>query len=71
MGYLIVTKTLSLIKILMSFRKEQKYKLTYSDQKILKKIFFKRGMKLLYPQRSINSIYFDTNNSIASGSFCQ
>jgi len=62
MGYLIVTKTLSLIKILMSFRKEQKYKLTYSDQKILKKIFFKRGMKLLYPQRSINSIYFDTSN---------
>ena len=62
MGYLIVTKTLSLIKILMSFRKEQKYKLTYSDQKILKKFFFKRGMKLLYPQRSINSIYFDTNN---------
>lgn len=62
MDYLIVIKTLSLIKILMSFRKEQKYKLTYSDQKILKKIFFKRGMKLLYPQRSINSIYFDTSN---------
>ena len=46
----------------MSFRKEQKYKLTFSDQKILKKIFFKRGMRHLYPQRSINSIYFDTDN---------
>ncbi len=46
----------------MSFRKEKKYKLTYSDQKILKKNLFNKGMKPLYPKREINSVYFDTSN---------
>ena len=46
----------------MSFRKEKKYKLTYSDQKILKKTLFNKGMKILYPKREINSVYFDTDN---------
>ncbi len=46
----------------MSFRKEKKYKLTYSDQKILKKNLFDKGMKFLHPKREVNSVYFDTNN---------
>ena len=46
----------------MSFRKEKKYSLTYSDQKILKSMLFGRGMKELYPSRKINSCYFDTQN---------
>ncbi len=46
----------------MSFRKEKKYRLTYSDQKILKKTLFYKGMKILYPKREINSVYFDTDN---------
>ena len=44
----------------MSFRKEKKYKLTVSDQKILKNNLINKGMKLLYPKREINSIYLDT-----------
>ena len=46
----------------MSFRKEKKYKLTSSDQKILKNNLINKGMKLLYPKREINSIYLDTKN---------
>ena len=46
----------------MSFRKEKKYKLTYSDQKILKKDLFNKGMKFLYPKREVNSVYFDTSD---------
>ena len=46
----------------MSFRKEKKYKLTLSDQKILKKTLFNKGMKTLYPERKVNSVYFDTTN---------
>ena len=44
----------------MSFRKEKKYKLTHSEQGILKNRLIKQGMKFLYPPRKINSIYFDT-----------
>ena len=46
----------------MSFRKEKKYKLTVSDQNILKNKLINKGMKLLYPIRQVNSIYFDTIN---------
>ena len=46
----------------MSFRKEKKYKLTLSDQNVLKNKLIIKGMKLLYPKREVNSIYFDTNN---------
>ena len=46
----------------MSFRKEKKYKMTYSEQGILKNKLMKKGMKSLYPPRKINSIYFDTSN---------
>jgi hypothetical protein len=46
----------------MSFRKEKKYKLTVSDQNILKNKLIDKGMKILYPKRTVNSIYFDTNN---------
>jgi len=46
----------------MSFRKEKKYKLTHSELGILKNRLIKKGMKFLYPQRKINSIYFDTPN---------
>ena len=46
----------------MSFRKEKKYKLTISDQKILKNNLVNKGMKLLYPKREINSIYLDTKS---------
>lgn len=46
----------------MSFRKEKKYKLTVSDQNILKNKLIVKGMKILYPKRTVNSIYFDTNN---------
>jgi len=46
----------------MSFRKEKKYKLSLSEQKILKSQLLKIGMKSLYPKREINSIYFDTKN---------
>lgn len=46
----------------MSFRKEKKYKLTFSDQNILKNRLIDKGMKILYPKRTVNSVYFDTNN---------
>jgi hypothetical protein len=43
----------------MSFRKERKYQLSFSDQKLLKKNLLSKGMKELYPSRKINSCYFD------------
>ena len=46
----------------MSFRKEKKYRLTATDQKILKNNLINKGMKLLYPKREINSIYLDTKS---------
>tara|TARA_B100000900_G_scaffold308378_1_gene267093 strand:+ start:3289 stop:3897 length:609 start_codon:yes stop_codon:yes gene_type:complete len=51
---------LKLIK--MSFRKEKKYRLTYSDIAVVQQLLFKNGMKELYPSRIINSCYFDTEN---------
>ena len=55
----------------MSFRKEKKYKLTVSDQNILKNRLINKGMKILYPKRTVNSIYFDTNNLDAFFLFLQ
>ena len=46
----------------MSFRKEFKYRLSLSDQKILKNKLISEGLKKLYPKRKISSIYFDTKN---------
>ncbi len=45
----------------MSFRKENKYRLTQSDQKLLKASLFSEGMSTLYPSRRVNSCYFDTS----------
>ena len=46
----------------MSFRKELKFKLTFSDQKLLKHKLLSKGMKNLYPKRIVKSIYFDTRD---------
>ena len=44
----------------MSFRKEKKYRLTISDQNILKYSLMDKGMKQLFPMRQVNSCYLDT-----------
>ncbi len=44
----------------MSFRKEKKYRLTFSELAILKQKLLKSGMTNLYPPRIVNSCYFDT-----------
>ena len=46
----------------MSFRKEIKFRLSLSDQKILKNKLISEGLKKLYPKRPITSSYFDTKN---------
>ena len=46
----------------MSFRIENKIKLTKSDFHLLKLKLFDSGMKTLYPTRKVNSCYFDTPN---------
>ena len=46
----------------MSFRKEKKFQISNSESIQIKKEFFKDGMKNLYPQRIINSLYFDTKD---------
>jgi hypothetical protein len=46
----------------MSFRKEKKFRLTYSDIAAVQQLLFTSGMKELYPSRIINSCYFDTKN---------
>ena len=46
----------------MSFRKEKKYRLTYSDIAQVQQSLIKNGMKELYPPRIINSCYFDTDD---------
>ncbi len=43
----------------MSYRKEKKYKFTFSEMFSIKENFLKKGMKQLYPSRIINSCYFD------------
>ena len=44
----------------MSFRKEKKYRLTFSELAILKQKLLNSGMTNLYPPRIVNSCYFDT-----------
>jgi hypothetical protein len=44
----------------MSFRNERKYRLSYGDSVKLKSNLIFRGMEKLYPDREINSEYFDT-----------
>jgi len=46
----------------MSFRIEQKFKLTRFEQESLKKDLIIKGMKELYPKRTINSCYFDSHD---------
>lgn len=46
----------------MSFRKEKKFRLTNSELRFLKSKLIDKGMKVLYPKRTINSCYFDTKN---------
>ena len=45
----------------MSFRKEKKYRLSFSDLATIKKQLFQAGMILLHPSRLINSCYFDNS----------
>jgi len=46
----------------MSFRKEKKYRLSYSDMLILKAHLRECGMAPLHPSRLISSCYFDTHD---------
>jgi hypothetical protein len=46
----------------MSFRKENKYRLSLSDQKLLKASLLATGMTSQYPKRKISSCYFDTSD---------
>lgn len=46
----------------MSFRKEKKYRLTFSDLTLIKKRLYRLGMNTLHPARVVNSCYFDTLN---------
>lgn len=45
----------------MSFRKEKKYRLSFSDLAAVKKQLFQAGMIFLHPSRLINSCYFDNS----------
>ena len=44
----------------MSFRKENKFRLTVSDMKLLKSELISKGMAELYPEREVQSTYLDT-----------
>ena len=46
----------------MSFRKENKYRLSLSDQKLLKASLLATVMRSQPPRRKINSCYFDTTD---------
>jgi len=46
----------------VSFRKEKKFRLTLSDQKIMRSSLLTLGMRELFPSRNINSTYFDTDH---------
>ena len=45
----------------MSFRKEKKFLLSYSDMTLFKEKIFSYGMRHLYPSRQVNSCYFDND----------
>jgi len=44
----------------MSFRKEKKFRLSKFELESLKHNLYNKGMQMLYPQRVINSLYYDT-----------
>ena len=47
----------------MSFRKELKFSLYSSEMKLMKSNFFlRKDFKKLFPEREVNSCYFDTYN---------
>ena len=46
----------------MSFRNEKKFRLSYGDSYHLKSNLISLGMKKMYPDRKINSEYFDTKH---------
>jgi hypothetical protein len=46
----------------MSFRKEKKFRLSYSDLASIQSILLNKGMTTLHPPRIINSCYFDNSN---------
>jgi len=46
----------------MSFRKEDKFRLSYSDMVKIQDHLLSLGMKELYPSRVINSCYFDNDS---------
>lgn len=46
----------------MSFRKEDKFRLSYSDMVKIQDHLISLGMKELYPSRVINSCYFDNDS---------
>ena len=46
----------------MTFRKEFKFLMSSSDQKILKSDLIKSGMKMLFPGRIVHSCYLDTKD---------
>mgnify|MGYP007000307599 len=46
----------------MSFRKELKSVLTHSKKNLLQKWIFENNGKILYPERNINSLYYDNDN---------
>ena len=48
----------------MSFRKEKKFRLSYSDMTEIKKSLLLAGMTTLHPSRVVCSCYFDTKNLV-------
>ena len=48
----------------MSFRKEKKFRLSYSDMTEIKKGLLLAGMTTLHPLRVISSCYFDTKSLV-------
>lgn len=46
----------------MSFRKEKKYKLNVYEYHSIKSMLHKKGLKKMYEERIINSLYFDSSN---------
>ncbi len=46
----------------MSFRKEFKYRISISDQILLKQKLLLKGMFLLFPKRKVQSCYFDNSS---------
>ncbi len=59
MKNIISIKILKFYLIDMSFRKEKKFKLSYSDAALMQKNLIRRGMLELHPLRKVNSCYFD------------